>query len=157
MNELVVAFFGKCGVGKTTTINSLFGLNWEIGHAKATTLQIYSTFINPKEYLNTLSMPDCILRIIDTPGISESQIADKTYYSLYKEIVPEIDYIYWLFQADTRTYRADQEMLSTLVKLFCKSTKIIIGINHIDQMCIRDSFTSAEALFDAIDQETGAR
>jgi small GTP-binding protein len=134
MNKIAIAFFGKCGAGKTTTINRLFNFNWEIGHAKATTSKAHSVSINLDENNTAINKRDCILKIIDTPGIAESQFADKAYQALYKDIISKIDYIFWLFQADTRTYRSDQIMLGSLEKYLSKHAKIIIGINHIDQI-----------------------
>jgi len=36
-DELTVLFFGKTGVGKSSTLNALFGLNWATDDAVACT------------------------------------------------------------------------------------------------------------------------
>ena len=115
----VAVFFGKTGVGKTSTINLLFNQTFETDNAAACTKELqFATF---KEHL-----------IIDIPGIAESEIADKKYFNEYIKAVKGSSLIIWVLQGDTRVYRPDQVMLLKLKEYFRAETKFLICINQID-------------------------
>jgi len=128
-NVFIVVFFGKTGSGKTTTINSLFKLNWPTDNAVACTRACQAVLVTGYSQ----SANDRLV-LIDTPGVGEDQMADRKYFREYKRCVSRANHIIWLFQADTRVYRPDQIMLKKLLPHFRSSNLLTIGLNHIDRI-----------------------
>jgi uncharacterized protein len=126
MNKKVVSFIGRTGSGKTSTINRLFALDWNVGHDVATTKalqrKLKSVIFGDKEYS---------VEIIDTPGIGES--IDVNYSSIYKEAIDLSECIIWLYQADVRYFSMDQRFF--LENNFTSIEKtVIIGLNQVDNI-----------------------
>lgn len=133
--EMTILFFGKCGVGKSSTLNKLFNLNWATDDAVACTKEPQWTYLD-------LSHPDYSglsykqIRVVDMPGIGESLSADETYLPFYKEWIPKTDSLVWVTQADTRAYKRDQIFLLKLSPLFRPSLFLTIALNKIDYLGI---------------------
>ena len=98
-----VAIFGKAGVGKTTTINSLFNAKWKTSHTVVGT-----TKAQMKEFeLSTGGT----LNVLDLPGYGRTSAEDKEYEKIYQEMIPSCDLVFLIMQADTRDFSDDQEMI----------------------------------------------
>lgn len=98
-----VAIFGKAGVGKTTTINSLFNAKWKTSHTIVGT-----TSAQMKEFeLSTGGTLD----VVDLPGYGRSLAEDKEYEKIYQEIIPSCDLVFLVVQADARDLADDEEMI----------------------------------------------
>jgi predicted GTPase len=98
-----VAVFGKAGVGKTTTINSLFNATWKTSHTVVGTTQSQM-----KEFeLSTGGT----LNIIDLPGYGRSIADDREYEKIYQRMIPSCDLVLLIVQADARDFTDDQEMI----------------------------------------------
>lgn len=98
-----VAIFGKAGVGKTTTINSLFNARWKTSHTIVGT-----TEAQMKEFeLSTGGT----LNVIDLPGYGRSLAEDTEYEKIYQKMIPSCDLVFLILQADTRDFADDQEMI----------------------------------------------
>lgn len=98
-----VAIFGKAGVGKTTTINSLFNAQWKTSHTVVGTTQAQM-----KEFeLSTGGT----LNVLDLPGYGRSVAEDREYENIYQEIIPSCDLVFLIIQANTRDLADDQEMI----------------------------------------------
>ncbi len=132
-NILNITFFGKTGVGKTSTINTLFGLNWDTDNVEATTTSLHSRLFKNDE-LPEWDIPGDGLNVTDTPGIGESEMADDTYFPLYRDAISRSDCLVWLFQADTRVYRPDQTALKKLSGFINPDARVIFGLNRIDEI-----------------------
>lgn len=122
--ELRVIFFGKTGAGKSSTINALFHLNRPTDNAVSCTREV--------EALTVADPRGRALVVVDTPGLSESQEKDVEYLPLYQSALVGVHHVVWLLQGDTRTYRADQRMLRSVLPFFPTDARLTIGVNHID-------------------------
>jgi uncharacterized protein len=120
---------GKTGVGKSTTINSLFEQNLETDNAIACTKSENIVVLN-----NTFApnLPYNQLQIVDLPGIGESIETDEEYQSIYKKWASKSNTLVWVTQADTRAYKRDQIYLSKLIMFVKPSLKFIIALNKMD-------------------------
>lgn len=122
----VISFFGKTGVGKTSTINTLFSLSWPTDNAKACT-----TNLNFHRHITNTGGEKLI---IDIPGISESIDADEIYYESYIQAVSHSGTVVWILQGDSRVYRPDQIALLKLQRYFPTHCRFILGLNQIDRI-----------------------
>jgi predicted GTPase len=129
-DKLTVLFFGKTGVGKSSTLNALFGLNWATDNAVACTKK--PQFADLDAPYPGFSYQK--VRVVDLPGIGESPTADKKYTAYYKKWIPQADSLVWITQADTRAYKRDEIFLKKLKPLFKSSLFLIIALNKIDSL-----------------------
>ena len=98
-----VAIFGKAGVGKTTTINSLFNAKWKTSHTIVGT-----TSAQVKEFdLSTGGTLD----VVDLPGYGRSLAEDREYEKIYQDLIPACDLVLLIIQADTKDLADDEEMI----------------------------------------------
>ncbi len=120
-----IAVLGKCGVGKTSTINALFGTDWEISHTAAATKD---------EQIYVYSGERGKLKISDLPGFGEDIDTEDHYLNIYKRVISECDVALLLLKADTRDMAEVQRFLRDVVgpTLNNLSKRIVIGINQVD-------------------------
>ncbi len=139
MNDiLTILFFGKTGVGKSSTINRLFGLDWATDNAIACTKEPQTAILDSVE-LNYSNIPYKQIRIVDMPGIGESLSADETYLCFYEEWMPKADSLVWVTQADTRAYKRDQLFFLKLSSLFHPSLFLTLALNKIDYLGVEEN------------------
>ena len=98
-----VAILGKAGVGKTTTINSVFNAQWKTSHTIVGTTQAQM-----KEF--ALSTGGT-LGVVDLPGYGRSMAEDREYEKIYQKMIPSCDLVFLVLQANTRDFADDQEMI----------------------------------------------
>jgi predicted GTPase len=98
-----VAILGKAGVGKTTTINSVFNAQWKTSHTIVGT-----TKAQMKEF--ALSTGGT-LTVVDLPGYGRSVAEDREYEKIYQEMIPSCDLVFLVLQANARDLTDDQEMI----------------------------------------------
>lgn len=132
-----VAIIGKAGVGKSTTINSLFSLQEKVSHADTGTTQ---------DNERTVLLPDGgKLSVIDMPGMGEDIGLDKQYMEIYKRVLPKSDVVLYVLQANTRALEQDQKILRDIVQNVMGNLKerLVVGLNQVDKMgpgCWNDKF-----------------
>lgn len=126
--------FGKTGVGKTTTLNALFGFRWRTDHAVACTDRPTVRLITHQEYPRLLKP----VQVVDLPGIGESLAKDEEYWPFYAEWIPRADRLLWITQADTRAYKRDELFLSRLMGMFKPTMRLTIGLNKADCLGVEE-------------------
>jgi GTP-binding protein EngB required for normal cell division len=102
-----VAILGKAGVGKTTTINSVFNAQWKTSHTIVGTTEAQMKEFELKDGGGTLS-------VVDLPGYGRSVREDAEYEKIYQEIIPSCDVVLLIMQADSRDLADDQEIILKL-------------------------------------------
>lgn len=125
--EPKVGVFGKCGVGKSSLCNALFGQDiCEISDIKACTRK-------PQEVL--LSIGGKGLKLLDVPGVGENSERDQEYEELYERLLPELDLIFWVFKADDRAGASDERFYKRLIRPYVDAGKPFLAvINQVDKI-----------------------
>ena len=123
-----VAVIGQSGVGKSTTLNSVFGLrNYTSDVAEGT------TDIEEKKF----AMRDGFsLSIYDMPGIGYDMDKDAEYEKMYAKILPDCDVIVYIINAHSKDIGEDCRILRDVVLPVCNTNLIkdnlILAFNKID-------------------------
>ena len=123
-----VAIIVQSGVGKSTTLNSVFGLKNYISDLAEGTTDIVEKIFPMRDGFN--------LSIYDMPGLNNDEDKDIEYEELYKQILPGCDVIVYVINAHSRDFGEDCRILKEVVLPICKENKIkdnlILAINKID-------------------------
>jgi predicted GTPase len=118
-----IALIGETGVGKTSTINALFGKGLDVSHARACT-QIET------EIMGERGQP---VRVFDMPGLGEDLDADERHFETYRRVLPDVDAVVWILKADNRAMTNVQRSLGRLVKEdILDPGKLVIALNQVD-------------------------
>lgn len=122
-----VALVGKAGVGKTTTINNLFNVNYHISHTVA------GTKAAQQEDFELTG--GGLLTVIDMPGLGED-IDEKGYRQIYQSVLSQVDVILYIIQANARDSAVDQDIMQFIDSTTAKGQKrrIVIGLNQVDKI-----------------------
>lgn len=123
-----VAIIGQSGVGKSSTLNAVFGLNLPVSDIKEGTTDIIEKVFPMRDGFN--------LSIYDMPGLLQSRKRDKVYEEMYREILPQCDVIVYVIKANTRNIGDDCKILKEVVLPICNANSIkdnlIIAVNKVD-------------------------
>ena len=123
-----VAVVGQSGVGKSTTLNAVFGLdNYTSAIAEGT------TDIEEK----TFPMRDGFnLSIYDMPGLGCDIDKDVEYENMYKKVLPNCDVIVYIINAHSKDLGEDCRLLRDVILPICNQNEIkdnlILAFNKID-------------------------
>lgn len=123
-----VAVIGQSGVGKSSTLNAVFGLkNYTSDIAEGTT-EIIEKIFPMRDGFN--------LSIYDMPGLNNDVDKDIEYEKLYKKILPGCDVIVYIINAHSKDIGEDCRILKEVVLPICNTNEIrenlILAINKID-------------------------
>lgn len=121
-----VAIIGKSGVGKTTTINSLFNVEWH-------TSEIFTGTMDAQ--METFQLKgEGKLTVVDMPGLGDSIARDIEFQKIYQDILPDVDVILYIIQADDRGLGEDERIIRDVVLKCGKNLdkKLVVGINKVD-------------------------
>lgn len=121
-----VAVIGKAGVGKTTTINNLFNAKYHTSHT------IAGTKAAQEEKFELAGGGS--LTVVDMPGLGEDIDEDQKYLQIYQDILPQVDVVLYIMQANAKDMAADEEILRFVVSNAAKDQqrRIVIGLNQVD-------------------------
>lgn len=121
-----VALIGKSGVGKTTTINNLFNVDWHTSDAVTGTTEAQEEIFPIAD--------DSKLIIVDMPGLGDSIKNDQKFIEIYKRTLPEADVALYLIQADDDAIGEDVRIIKEIIQNCGEGIKkkLAIGINKVD-------------------------
>lgn len=123
-----VAIIGQSGVGKTSTLNAVFGLKGYVADIAEGTTQIEEKIFPMGDGFN--------LAIYDMPGLNNDIEKDLEYEQLYKKILPTCDVIVYIINAHSKDIGEDCRILKEVVLPICQSgdtlKNIILAVNKID-------------------------
>lgn len=123
----VIVVIGSAGVGKTSTINAVFGVDWKVGVGERGT-----TFAQEAVFeIDAIHK----VKIIDLPGIGDSIERDKETAELYKKILPTADVVLYIVQADDRAFTdVEYSIKEYVLPNVSDVSRLVIGINKVDQL-----------------------
>lgn len=123
-----IAVIGKAGVGKTTTINNLFSADWTVGDV--------DTGTKDKQEASFEMLSGGRLCVVDLPGLGEDLEKDEIYKKMYQEVLPNVDVILYIMQANARDLEEDQIILRDIVSplLGSQEKRLVVGLNKVDQI-----------------------
>jgi small GTP-binding protein len=122
-----IAIIGKTGVGKSSTINALFGTGLAISHTKSCT---------QLEEAVTVNRGSKNLIVFDMPGLLEDIDADEIHKETYARVIPQCDVAVWILDAADRAIAEDQKMLRDVVGPAKPALldRLVIGLNKVDEV-----------------------
>jgi predicted GTPase len=130
---LKIGLVGLSGVGKSSTINTMFKINLPISHTIACTKEFKEVPIKLKIKQGPALGKKVDLIICDAPGLGEDKEKDAEYIKMYKENLPDCDIILWVMAARNRAVTLDQSYLEQLLKDSSDlSERIVFAINQVD-------------------------
>jgi predicted GTPase len=128
-NPPTICVIGLSGVGKSSTINSMFGANRTVSATvrgtsrfDADTYEIASTRVSGLRL-------NCRLRVYDAVGLGEDIELDGNYLRRYKSHLPKCDIALWIVAARNRALALDQQYLQQLARVL---PNLVIGLNQVD-------------------------
>jgi len=124
-----ICVIGLSGVGKSSTINAMFGAN----RAVSATIRGTSRFDAETYDIESTRVAGlqlrCRLRIYDAVGLGEDIDLDAKYLRRYKSHLPKCDIALWIVAARNRALALDQQYLQQLNRVL---PNLVIGLNQID-------------------------
>ena len=104
-----VAVLGQSGVGKSSTVNNLFGTKFKVSRTGEGTTE--QNFVGYVDY----ELPDgSIITVADLPGYGRKASTDETYKKMYIDALKDVDIILLIIQANDKAIVDDIEMVQCL-------------------------------------------
>lgn len=131
----VIAIIGPTGVGKSSTINALFGTQLSVSHTKAETSDaekiIVEEFVEGKKGS---------IVIYDMPGIGEDIKKDEEYKKTYAKVLANSDVAIWVMSAHDRRITKDKEIMRDVISVANSKvlSKLVIALNKVDLVWPQD-------------------
>jgi small GTP-binding protein len=104
-----VAVLGQSGVGKSSTVNNLFGAKFKVSRTGEGT--------DEKNYVGYVDyeLPDgSIITVADLPGYGRKASTDEKYKKMYIDALKDVDIILLIIQANDKAIVDDIEMVQCL-------------------------------------------
>lgn len=141
-----VAVIGQSGVGKSTTLNAVFGLNNYTSDIAEGTTEIIEKVFPMRDGFN--------LSIYDMPGLNNDIRKDAEYEELYKQILPGCDVIVYIINAHSRDLGEDCRILKDIVLPICNTNclrdNLILAFNKIDTIGETENPNDTELRWDVV-------
>lgn len=142
-----VAVIGQSGVGKSTTLNSVFGLSNYVSNIAEGTTEITEKIFPVRDGFN--------LSVYDMPGLNNDIDKDVEYEKLYRQILPECDVIVYIINAHSRDIGEDCRILKEIVLPICNQNSIkdniILAFNKIDAIGETEDPNDPELKWDLVE------
>jgi predicted GTPase len=125
----VIALIGTSGVGKSSTINALFGTELPISHFEGCTQKEEEIVLKTNKGRKIV--------IYDMPGLGESIVDDERHKETYRKILPKCDVVLWILAAKQRgSMTFEQLILRDFISVISAGIldRLVIGVNQIDLM-----------------------
>lgn len=125
--EPLVGVFGKTGAGKSSLCNAVFGRDiCPISDVGACTRRAQEV---------RLGIGSKGMKLLDVPGVGESDVRDEEYDRLYREWLPKLDLVLWVIKADDRALASDESFYKRLVRPYMEVGKpFFIVLNQVDKI-----------------------
>jgi uncharacterized protein len=124
-----IGLVGVSGVGKSSTINSMFKTNLPISHTKACTKEFRQVPLELKMNSGPAEGQNVQLVVCDAPGLGEDEKKDPEYLDMYHQNLPTCDMILWVMSARNRAIALDQRYLREFPELH---ERIVFGASQVD-------------------------
>lgn len=122
-----IAIIGKTGVGKSSTINSLFSTNLGVSHFEACTQKATPV---------TVTNGKGEIVIYDMPGLGEDEDKDKEHKLEYEKILPQCDVVLWIMNVADREMSSQQGYIREVMVYL--EGRIVICANKADNVHPQD-------------------
>lgn len=145
-NPFRVVVLGQSGVGKSTTVNAVFGLkNYVYDVVEGTTEIVEKCF----------TMHDGFkLSIYDMPGLNNDIDKEQKYEEMCKKKLPGCDVIIYVINAHSRDFGEDCRILKEVVLPICNTNSLrdnlILAFNKIDTIGETENPNDSELRWDII-------
>jgi uncharacterized protein len=124
-----ICVIGLSGVGKSSTINAMFGTNRQVSATVRGTSRFSSSTFEIVSHRMEGASVKCAFKVYDAPGLGEDVDLDQNYLSRYLAHLPKCDIALWVLAARNRALALDQQYLDRLSKVL---PRLVIGINQAD-------------------------
>jgi small GTP-binding protein len=118
-----IAIIGKTGVGKSSTINSLFNTNLGVSHFESCT---------QKATPITISNGKGKILIYDMPGLGEDEEKDEDHKIEYKRVLPTCDVVLWIMNIADREMSSQQGYIKHIMTYL--EGRLVICANKADMV-----------------------
>jgi uncharacterized protein len=124
-----IGLVGVSGVGKSSTINTLFKTSLAVSDTVACTKEFRNIDLRLAFVRGEMKDRDVQLRVVDAPGLGEDIRSDPKYIGMYRRYLPECDIILWVLTARNRAVALDQMYLREFADLH---ERIVFGLHQVD-------------------------
>lgn len=132
-----VGLIGVSGVGKSSTINTMFKANLAVSHTRACTKEFGDVRLCGTS--GTIKDHAVSLIVRDAPGLGEDVRKDPQFLGMYERELPACDVVLWVMSARNRAVALDQMYLQHFMKrsrdveaLADLPGKLVFGVNQVD-------------------------
>ena len=120
---------GMSGVGKSSTLNTLFKTDLPVSDTVACTKEFAALDLVINSTTGRTAGERVPLRVVDAPGLGEDATRDAGYLEDYHRWLPECDAVLWISAARNRAVSLDQFYLEALAPFH---EKTVFALNQVD-------------------------
>lgn len=126
--DRTVVIAGKRGVGKSSTLNALFGYDLPTDAAVECTMEpsVHKVDGNQIGGVSTT--------VVDMPGIAANMTSEARFDQFYRRWLRRADLLVWITQADVRAYKKDQQFFRRYVARLKRRADLVIAVSKFDTL-----------------------